>query len=267
VAARRCRGPHAAGRRAAAAPTAVVEADDAPVVGRPRVRAGTEELPQAAGDPHEVPARRTGGRRRASRRGLGPGFAPVPPGGGLVPALVIENPRSPETELGEHRPVEVVERVVAVRRVGTAGLLERLVEQRVVPAVGQDVGLAQVTRGDAVGPRHPGRGEQRVRAGQEDDLADRRHPGAGHAREHDRPLPSPVAGVRAREPVGDDTLTLGRRREVPPDGAAGHVLDRSPCLVDRSRGDGVDPGHGHASRSSATARSTAATLVACPFSG
>ncbi|CPU67031.1 Uncharacterised protein [Mycobacteroides abscessus] len=259
--------------RVRAAP--VVEAHDLAVVGRPLVRAHAADLAEAALERHEEAARPAvgrGGDGAARRRAARPA---VPALRGLVAALRRQHAGTRERELLDRDGV-----LLLVARRHVAGL-----EARVVGAEGQHVARADVARAQALGPREPRRREQRTVTGQELDLAHRGRPAARHARERDRPVPAAVAAHRAREAVGDEPVRLGDRAEVLAHvlRALGHLLRRGARELDRARehgvprracGDSSDAllcgchgGHRQASISSATARRTAATLVALPFSG
>src|SRR5690606_23668386 len=199
----------------------------------------------------------------------------VPALGGLVPALGRQDARPCERELLDRDRVLLL---VARRHVAR-------LEARVVGAEREHVAGADVARAQALGPREPRGREQRAVARQELDLAHRRGAPARHTGQRHGPVPPAVAAHRAREPVGDETFRLGDRPQVLAHvlGAVRALLGRGARELDRAREHGIPRGtggdppdallggchgdHRQASISSATARRTAATLVALPFSG
>ena len=90
-----------------------------------------------------------------------------------------------------------------------------------------EVADAQVARANPLTPRHPRWRQQRIRAGQQHDLADRDRLGARGPADGDGPAPARVGRVGALEEVGDHPVGGRLHAEVVADlvGHAGRQAD------------------------------------------
>ena len=206
-------------------PAAVVQGDDAAIIGGPLVGADTEEMTHETCDGQEEAAGRAGRVRLADTVGVRTVVAVVPPLGGPLNALGTEHAGAPEVELVQGDRVSLLPR----------GLPPRL-EALVGFAFGQTVGAGDVAGADPVGPGHPGRGEEGVLPRQELQLADRRCSAPRRPRHGHRPPPAVVARQVALEEVGDQALGLQLRGRVLAHGQRlGDLPQRRPGPFDGGR--------------------------------
>ena len=183
---------------------AVVERDDAPVVGRPLIGADAEDAAQRTGERNEEPASGAGGVGLAHAVGLRAVLALVPAAGGAPHALGGQHAGPPEVEGVHARGVALL-----IARGLPAGF-----EALVGLAAGQTVGAGDVAGAQALRPGDPGRGENGVLAGKQLQFTDRgrtaaRGPGQSHG-----PAPAAVAGEVALEQMGHQPLALAAGRDV-----------------------------------------------------
>ena len=101
---------------------------------------------------------------------------------------------------------------------------------------GQQVADAEVTGADPLLPRHPRRRDERVRAGQQDDLAHRDRGVVAGRGQRDRPAPAAVPALPGGEVVGEGAIVLGDGLQVLADGVGrGLLTDVGGCLLARRR--------------------------------
>ena len=205
---------------------AVVQGDDAAVVGGPLVGAHTEDGAQGASHRHEEAAGRAGGVGLADTLGLGAVVAAVPALGGTGDALSAQDPGAAQVELIQGDGVGVL-----------AGGLPPGLEALVGLLAGEAVGAGDVAGFEALGPWDPGGREEGLLAGEELHLADGGGAAARDATEGDRPAPAAVAAQGAVEQVGDEALGVGRGGHVLADGdGVGDLLQRVAGQLDGRRG-------------------------------
>ena len=236
---------------------AVVGRDDPAVVGRVRVRAGTEQPAELAAERNEESAADTvrgGGVGQRRPRAV---LAGVPAFGGALPADGREDPRPPgRGQLGRLSwPSVLFASLFPAGEPVDHGVVAFEGHQRdeafVVGRGGQQVPDAQVARPQPVMPRHPVRREQGVRPGEQDRLVDRDQLGPRRAGHRHRPPPADVGRIQALEQMGDDTLGLGLKAQVAADAEGGGHRDGSgPREVDSLRAylvwfPGAGPGSTH----------------------
>ena len=214
---------------------AEVEMDHAAVGRGPLVGAHAELAAQGAGELHEeAAAGAAGGDGAAAAAGGGlprPELPAQPALGGLGTALRGEHPGTAQAQLPQRDAIGVL----------VAGGLVALLEALVLLAIGQQVVGADVLGLQPLGPRLPGRGEDRVLARQQSGLGDGRGLRTHGTGQHDHPGPAAVAGHGALEDVRDQALPGGLGAEVLTDlSGLGDVLERLAGEVDGGRGDRVE---------------------------
>ena len=209
---------------------AVVQGDDATVVGGPLVGADSEDGAQSAGHGYEEAAGGAGGVGFADALGVGAVVAAVPALGGTGDALGAQDPGAAQVELVQGDGVGVL-----------AGGLPTGLEALVGLLAGETVGAGDVAGFEAVGPRDPGGGEEGLLSGEELHLTDGGGAAAWDAAEGDRPAPAAVAAQGAVEQVGDEALRVGGGGQVLADGdGVGDLLQRVAGELDGGwRGEGL----------------------------
>ena len=142
-------------------------------------------------------------------------MAAVPPVGRLEPAQPRHHTHPPEAGVGR----DLLDFRVVRRQV-------RRDQPRIARIARHQVADAEIARLDPLLPRHPLRRDQRLRAGQQHDLADRdRRAGAGRRDRH-RPAPAQVAGQVRLEQVGGRATGFRLHADMPADRLRAGLLGR-----------------------------------------
>ena len=215
---------------------------DHATVGRgPLVGAHAELATQRARQLREEAAAHAGRRDRAAAAATG-GLAGAelavdPPLRGLCAALRGQHAGAAEAELPLRDAVGVL----------VAGGLVALLEALVLLPEGQQVIGADVLGLEALGPRLPLGGEDRVVAREQRGLGDRGGLRAGGTGDHHHPGPAAIPGHGAVEDMGDEPITGGLGAQVLADLAGfGHLEQRLAGELDGIGGDRVQAGPGGA---------------------
>ena len=160
--------------------------------------------------------------RGLGQRRVGAAVAVVPALGGELASLDGEGAHPAEAEvLGDLADLRLV---VGVERVVAEGV--RRDQPRVLVADREQVAGRQVAGLDPLAVGHPGRGHDRLVAGDQHDLVDGDRLVPRGAGDGDRPAPADVPPAGAGEQVGDHPLPLVGRTEVLADVGGVDVLEQ-----------------------------------------
>ena len=205
---------------------AVVQGNDAAVVGGPLVGTDAEDGAQGTGHGHEEAAGGAGGVGLAHTLGVGAVVSAVPALGSAGDALGAQDAGAAQVELVQGDGVGVLASGLPPGFEALVGLL-----------AGQAVGAGDVTGFEAVGPRDPGGSEESLLSGEELHLADSGGAAARDATEGDGPAPAAVAAQGAVEQVGDQAFGVGDCGEVLTNGdGVGDLLQGAVGELDGGRG-------------------------------
>jgi hypothetical protein len=180
-----------------------------------------ESRPERPLERNEKAAGSTVSRRLFRHRSVRAAIAGIPPVRGIPPAFARKHPNSTKAKLESH----LFDLGIVAQEVGRD-------QPGVIRCRRQEVARAKVARLEPLAPGQPGRGQHRVRTGQQHDLGHRRL--AGRRSAHgDRPVPADVAGQARGERVRYQPFALGPHAQVFADLVARRFDGGRPGQLDR----------------------------------
>jgi hypothetical protein len=192
---------------------------------------------------NEKAAGSTVSRRLFRHRSVRAAIAGIPPVRGIQPAFARQHPNSTKAELESN----LFDLGIVAQEVGRD-------QPGVIRCGWQEVTGAQVARPEPLAPGQPGRGQHRVRTGQQHDLGHRRL-GVRRSTHGDRPVPADIAGQARGKGVRYQPFALGPNAQVFADLVARRLdggrpgqLDRLGTLRVKLELDGAEVGSGFVSR-------------------